>query len=55
MSHGLSKSRYTQFRSCEKALWLSIYKSEEAVIDEQTQARLAAGDEVGGLAAPMRK
>lgn len=50
MSHGLSKSRYTQFRSCEKALWLSIYKSEEAVIDEQTQARFAAGNEVGDLA-----
>ena len=50
MPHGLSKSRYTQFRSCEKGLWLSVFKSEEAVIDDATQARFTAGNEVGDLA-----
>ena len=50
MSHGLSKSRYTQFRACDKALWLSIFKPEEAVIDAQTEARFAAGNLVGDLA-----
>ena len=25
MSHSLSKSRYTLFRQCAKALWLRIY------------------------------
>ena len=50
MAHGLSKSRYTTFRSCEKALWMSVFKSEEAVIDDQTQARFSTGTEVGDLA-----
>ena len=50
MPHGISKSRYTQFRSCEKALWMGVFKSEEAVIDAQTEARFAAGNEVGDLA-----
>ena len=50
MAHGLSKSRYTTFRSCDKALWLSIFKPEEAVIDANTQARFTAGTEVGELA-----
>lgn len=50
MSHGLSKSRYTQFRACDKALWLNVFKPEEAVIDAQTEARFAAGNEVGDLA-----
>lgn len=50
MAHGLSKSRYTMFRACDKALWLSIFKSEEAVIDASTEARFAAGTEVGDLA-----
>ncbi len=50
MPHGISKSRYTQFRSCEKALWMGAFKSEEAVIDGQTEARFAAGSEMGDLA-----
>lgn len=50
MPHGLSKSRYTTYRSCDKALWLSIFKPELAVIDDNTKARFAAGTEVGELA-----
>lgn len=50
MSHGLSKSRYTAFRACDKALWLNVFKPELAVIDAQTKARFAAGTEVGELA-----
>ena len=30
----LSKSRSTLFRQCSKALWLSIYKPEEASVRE---------------------
>ena len=47
---GLSKSRYTLFRQCAKALWLNAYKPEEAVIDPSLQARFEAGNEVGDLA-----
>ena len=50
MAHGLSKSRYTQFRACDKALWLNVFKPELAVIDANTQARFTAGTEVGELA-----
>lgn len=46
----LSKSRYTTFRQCPKALWLSVYKPEEAVIDDSLQARFEAGSEIGDLA-----
>ena len=48
----LSKSRYTTFRQCPKALWLSINKPEEAFIDESLQARFEAGNVVGDLAMP---
>ena len=50
MAHGFSKSRYTTFRACDKALWLNTFKPELAVIDSNTQARFAAGTEVGELA-----
>ena len=50
MSHGLSKSRYTAFRACDKALWLNVYKPELAVIDPNTKSRFAAGTAVGELA-----
>ena len=46
----LSKSRYTLFRQCSKALWLSIYKPEEAKIDDALKARFEAGNVVGDLA-----
>ena len=47
---GLSKSRYTLFSQCPKALWLRIYKPEEAEVDEALQARFEKGNEVGDLA-----
>jgi len=47
---GLSKSKYTLFRQCGKALWLQTYKPEEAVIDDALKARFEAGNEVGDLA-----
>ena len=47
---GLSKSRYTSFCQCPKALWLRIYKPEVAEEDESLQARFEKGNEVGDLA-----
>ena len=47
---GLSKSKYTQFCQCPKALWLRTYKPEEAVVDASTEARFESGNEVGDLA-----
>ncbi len=47
---GLSKSKYTKFRQCDKALWLRVYHPELAVEDPQTAARFQAGNEVGDLA-----
>ena len=46
----LSKSRYTLFSQCPKALWLRVYKPEEAEVDEALQARFEKGNEVGDLA-----
>ncbi len=46
----LSKSRYTLFRQCSKALWLNNYKPNEAIIDDATKARFEAGNVVGDLA-----
>lgn len=50
MARHLSKSRYTQFRRCEKALWLDVYKPEEAVITDAWQEIFRKGSEVGDLA-----
>ena len=47
---GLSKSRYTLFSQCPKALWLRVYKPEEAEVDDALQARFEKGNEVGDLA-----
>jgi len=46
----LSKSRYTLFRQCAKALWLKTYKPELAVIDDALKSRFEAGNEIGDLA-----
>ena len=46
----LSKSRYTLFSQCPKALWLRTYKPEVAEVDEALQARFEKGNEVGDLA-----
>ena len=50
MKTSLSKSRYTRYCQCPKALWLSINKPEEAVIDAGMEARFAEGNVVGDLA-----
>ena len=47
---GISKSRYTLFRQCPKALWLKTYRPEEAVVSDALQQRLEAGNAVGDLA-----
>ena len=50
MAKGLSKSRYTQFCQCPKALWLRTYKPNEATVDASVEARFESGNEVGDLA-----
>lgn len=46
----ISKSRYTLFRQCPKALWLKMYKPELCVISDALQQRFQAGSIVGDLA-----
>ena len=50
MTKRLSKSKFTKFCQCPKALWLSTYKPEEAIEDAGVQARFEKGNEVGDLA-----
>ena len=50
MAKRLSKSRYTLFCQCPKALWLRTYKPEKAEVDEALQARFEKGNEVGDKA-----
>lgn len=48
---GLSKSKYTTYCQCPKALWLKTYDPDKAApIDEGAMARFATGNEVGDLA-----
>ena len=47
---GLSKSKYTTFCQCSKALWLKNYMPEVEVIEDDRQTRLERGNEVGDLA-----
>lgn len=44
----LSKSRYTLFRQCPKAMWLSVNKPKEAT--ETDESRMVVGQQVGQLA-----
>jgi hypothetical protein len=46
----LSKSRYTLFRQCPKALWMTINMPDEAKDDPALQARFAEGNVIGDLA-----
>ena len=46
----LSKSRYTLFCQCPKALWLRTYKPDEAEVNEGLEARFEQGNVVGDLA-----
>ena len=45
----LSKSRYTTYCQCPKALWLKVYKPDEATVDASVEARFESGNEVGYL------
>ena len=47
---GLSKSKYTLFCQCPKAMWLRTYKPEVETIDPSVEARYEQGNEVGDLA-----
>jgi hypothetical protein len=47
---GLSKSRYTTFCQCPKALWLKTYRPELEVIPEALQSRFATCQEIGTVA-----
>jgi len=47
---GISKSRYTLYRQCPKALWLRTYKPELCIIGDALQQRFQAGSAVGDLA-----
>jgi len=46
----ITKSRYTLFRQCAKALWLKQYMPEVAKEDASKDARMATGTEIGELA-----
>ena len=50
MQHNLTKSKYTSFRTCPKALWLEVFKNEVKIIDDNALDRFATGHEVGELA-----
>ena len=50
MKTSLSKSRYTKYCQCAKALWLSVNKLDEATVDAGVEARFAEGNVVGDLA-----
>ena len=50
MKTSLSKSRYTKYCQCAKALWLSVNKPEEATVDAGVEVRFAEGNVVGDLA-----
>lgn len=47
---GISKSRYTTFCQCPKALWLRVNKPEEATVDAGVETRFEQGNVVGNLA-----
>ena len=46
----LSKSKYTKFCQCSKALWLGKNKPNEATVDAGVEARFAEGNVIGDLA-----
>ena len=53
MKHGLSKSRITAFEQCPKRLWLQVHRRELAEFDPGSEARFAAGHEVGAVACSL--
>ncbi len=46
----LTKSRYTLFCQCPKALWLRTYKPEVGTVEAGVDARFESGNKVGDLA-----
>ena len=46
----LSKSKFTLFCQCPRALWLKTYRPKLEVVDASTKARFETGNEVGDLA-----
>lgn len=46
----LSKSKFTLFCQCPRALWLKTFRPELEVVDANTKARFETGNEVGDLA-----
>lgn len=47
---GLSKSLFTSFSQCPKALWLKVHRPELEIIPEALQARFEAGQQIGAVA-----
>ena len=47
---GISKSKYTLYRQCHKALWLRQHRPELETKDSTMEARFMAGSQVGDLA-----
>ena len=50
MRTALSKSKYTKFCQCPRALWLGKNKPKEATVDASLEARFAEGNIIGDLA-----
>jgi hypothetical protein len=50
MKTALSKSKYTKFCQCPKAMWLGKNKPEVATVGASVEARFAEGNVVGDLA-----
>lgn len=50
---GLSKSRITALEQCPRKLWLSVHRPDLAEMDEGSEARFAAGHEVGAIACKL--
>ena len=48
----LSKSRYTLFRQCAKALWLNSFNPDAAIDDPALKARFEEGKVLGEMARP---
>lgn len=47
---GLSKSKYTLSRQCQKALWLEVYGQRKKTIDPNRNVKFEQGEMVGNLA-----
>jgi hypothetical protein len=44
---GLSKSRIAAYEQCARRLWLTVHRPQLAVVEAQSEDRLAAGHQVG--------